>query len=88
MNKFLRDALNNLDSFKGELTSRYPAAYYICTLFIIKEGEDLSKWNFESADEKINDWTEANLKAVDFLGLALATSKESQAIIKNILADS
>jgi hypothetical protein len=88
MNKFLRDALNNLDSFKGELTSRYPAAYYICSLFIIKEGEDLGKWNFESADEKINDWTEANIKAVDFLGLALATSKESQAIIKNILADS
>lgn len=88
MNKFLRDALNNLDSFKGELTSRYPAAYYICTLFIITEGEDLAKWTFETANEKIDDWTKANIKAVDFLGLALATSKESQTIIKNILADS
>jgi len=82
MNTLLRDCMNNLDSFKGELTSRYPAAYYICTLFIIKEGEDLSGWSFEQADNKINDWVKENIKAVDFFGLALATSEESQTIIK------
>ena len=81
MNDLLRDALNNVDSFKGELTNRYPAAYYICTLFIIKENEDLAAWSFEDADEKINDWTTANIRAVDFFGLALAASKESQTII-------
>lgn len=81
MNDLLRDALNNVDSFKGELTNRYPAAYYICTLFIIREGEDLAAWSFEDADEKINDWTRANIRGVDFLGLALAASTESQKII-------
>ncbi|MDB4433154.1 hypothetical protein N9166_00260 [bacterium] len=81
MNNLLRDCMNNLDSFKGELTSRYPAAYYICTLFIIREGEDLNSWNFEAADEKINDWVKENYRAVDFFGLALATSEESQTII-------
>lgn len=81
MNNLLRDCMNNLDSFKGELTSRYPAAYYICTLFIIRENEDLNAWNFEAADEKINDWVKENYRAVDFFGLALATSEESQTII-------
>jgi len=82
MEKLLRDALNNNDSFKGELTSRYPAAYYLCTLFIIKEGEDLGAWNFDLANEKIEDWTKENIRAVDFFGLALASSKECQEIIE------
>ena len=81
MNDLLRDCMNNLDSFKGEFTSRYPAAYYICTLFIIREGEDLNGWSFDQADEKINDWTAENIRAVDFFGLALATSEQSQTII-------
>lgn len=82
MEKLLRDALNNNDSFKGELTSRYPAAYYLCTLFIIKEGEDLNGWSFDLANEKIDDWTKGNIRAVDFFGLALASSKECQEIIE------
>ena len=82
MNKLLRDCMNNVDSFKGELTSRYPAAYYICTLFIIREEEDLNTWTFEQADEKINDWVKENLSAVDFFGLALAMSKELQTILE------
>lgn len=82
MNDLLRDCMNNLDSFKGELTSRYPAAYYICTLFIIREGEDLSTWNFDLADEKIDDWVKENLNAVDFFGLALASSRELQKILE------
>lgn len=82
MEKLLRDALNNNDSFKGELTSRYPAAYYLCTLFIIREGEDLNGWSFDLANEKIDDWTKENIRAVDFFGLALASSEESQRIIE------
>ena len=82
MDTLLRDCMNNLDSFKGELTSRYPAAYYICTLFIIRENEDLSTWNFELADEKIDDWVKENLKSVDFFGLALASSRELQKILE------
>ena len=82
MDNLLRDCMNNLDSFKGELTSRYPAAYYICSLFIIKEGEDLNTWDFDLANAKIDDWCKENLKAVDFFGLALAASQESQKILE------
>lgn len=82
MAKLVTDALNNNESFKGELTSRYPAAYYLCTLFIIAEGEDLQSWSFESANKKIDDWVQANIRSVDFFGLALASSKECQRIIE------
>jgi len=82
MDKLLKDCINNNESFKGELTSRYPAAYYICSLFIIKEGEDLGLWDFELANEKIDDWCKENYRAVDFFALALNVSKESQEIIE------
>ena len=88
MEKFLRDALNNLDSFKGELTSRYPMAFYLCTLFFIKEGEDLKTWDFKLADDKINDWVEANINALDFFSIARLFSVESQEILKDIYQDS
>ena len=82
METLIRDSINNLDSFKGELTSRYPAAYYLCTLFITRENEDLSTWDFELADKKIDDWVAENIRAVDFFGLALAVSQECKKILK------
>ena len=46
-----------MESFKGSLTSRYPAALYLCTIFIIREGEDLSNnWTFEGAKENFRDF--------------------------------
>lgn len=81
--KLLRDTFNNLDSFKGKYTSRFPAALYICTLFIVREKEDLGDWNFDLANDKIDDWTKENLSPVDFFGLALASSKECQNLLEN-----
>jgi hypothetical protein len=36
--------------------SRANFALLLCTLFINRTGEDLTKWNREAAQEKINDW--------------------------------
>jgi hypothetical protein len=84
--KLLQDALNNMESFKGSLTSRYPAALYLCTIFIIREGENLSSnWTFEGAKLKIDDWLMENYNPFDFFGLALASSQESQQIIRENL---
>ena len=84
--KLLQDSLNNVESFKGELTSRYPAALFLCTIFIVKEGEDLSKnWTFERAKVKIDDWLLENYNPYDFFQLALASSIESYRIIKENL---
>ncbi len=79
--KLLRHSLNCVDSFKGEFTSRYPMALYICTLFIVKEGEDFGKWDFETADSKIEDWSKERLNMVDFLAIAQTVSKGCQEII-------
>ena len=85
----LRDALNNFDSFKGEFTSRYPAALYLCTLFVIRDNEDLQEpWTWDSANKKIEDWSKENLSFFDFFVLALSSSTESQQIIQESLADS
>lgn len=81
----LRDCLNSVDSIKGEHTKRLSAAYYMCSLFIIREGEDLSKWSWEDAYKKIEDWTEENLNPFDFFTLALQSSKSSLEILRKDL---
>jgi hypothetical protein len=81
----LRDCLNSVDSMKGEHTKRLPSAYFICSLFICKEGEDLSSWSWEDALEKVEDWTKENLNPWDFFTLALRSSKNSMEILKEDL---
>jgi hypothetical protein len=75
-------SMNNVESIKSRLVQRFAPALFLCTIFIVREGEDLSKqWTFEYAKEKIDDWLEENYKPVDFFSLALGSSKESQGII-------
>lgn len=78
----LKTIWNAEDSFKGEFTSKYPAALYLCTLFVIKEDEDLSKWSWDLANQKINDWDIENISCYDFFLLALYSSEESLEIMK------
>jgi len=80
--ELLRSAMNNKDSFKSRLTKRFPPALFLCTIYIVREGEDLSKqWNFEDAMLKIDDWLAENYKPMDFFRLALSSNEESQKII-------
>lgn len=81
----LRDCMNFVDSMRGGYTERLPSAYFICTLFVCKEGEDLSLWNWELAKEKILDWKMANLNPTDFFSLALHFATEStKTLIQNL----
>lgn len=80
--ELVRSAMNNKETFKSRLAQRFPAALFLCTIFIVREGEDLSKqWDFESAMTKIDDWLHENIKPIDFFRLALSSSTESQKII-------
>ena len=63
-------------------------AYYLCTLFFIKEGEDLKEWSFELADAKINDWIKENINALDFFSIARVFSDESQETLQENYQDS
>ena len=80
----IRDAINHQDSFKEHLTKRFPPALYMCTLFIVTEGEDLGEWDWKQADKKIDDWLTENLNPFDFFSLALSFSKRCQEIINAI----
>lgn len=81
----LRDCMNFVDSMRGEDHKRLPPAYWMCTLFIIKEGEDLSSWDWKMGLNKIQDWSKENLNPIDFFSLALHFSKSSMETIKNEL---
>jgi len=50
---------------------RNSIALYICTLFIVREGEDLTTWSMEEARDKIDDWNREGYSAEDFFFLAL-----------------
>ena len=78
--KNMLDCLNCLDSMKPSDYQRLPMAYYLCTLFIVRKGADLSYWNVDLAQDYINDWTEENLSPYDFFHIALVSSKELQEI--------
>lgn len=79
--KLIQHTYNMIDSVYNNV-NRYPQALYICSLFVIRENEDVSKWSFELADEKINDWAMENYNMSDFLALALAHSKECRTILE------
>jgi hypothetical protein len=80
--KNLRDCINCLDSMKDDDYGRLPKAYFLCSLFILKEGEDLALWSPKLAHEKIDDWTKENINPFDFFAIALHSSKNSQEIMR------
>jgi len=51
--------------------TRYQKAFYMCTLFIVREGEDETQFNSDEAQSKIDDWNTEGYDAGDFLALAL-----------------
>ena len=84
----LQGLMNFNESFKGKLTSRYSPALFICTLFIFRQGEDISKdWTFEDALLKIEDWTKENIAVHDFFLLVQSLSNECKEIMSGILDD-
>jgi hypothetical protein len=71
-----RQGMNNVDSLKKNMEYYYPQALYICTMFILKEGEDLAApWTYETQKEKIKDWAQENYSFYDFFCLAVILSK-------------
>ena len=71
MHKLVTTAANAIESFKQTNDKLYPPGLFMCTLFILREGEDMANpWSWESALEKINDWSIENLSFYDFFTLA------------------
>lgn len=60
------------DGIKRSNNLRYHYAFYTATLFVVKEGEDLTEYNDAAATEKIDDWNAENLDSIDFFLLVLS----------------
>lgn len=51
---------------------RYSYAFHYCTFFITWEGEDLTAYNEEEQQTKIDDWNAEGINEQDFLALGLS----------------
>lgn len=67
----------------------YPFMFSLmcCTLFIVKDGEDLSRWDKETAEAKIKDWQGANIDARCFFTLAVDWRKELNESLIQLVRD-
>ena len=45
---------------------RYNKAFYLCTIFIYREGDDPYQWDINRAEQYISDWVEENINEQDF----------------------
>lgn len=54
---------------------RFSTAFWMCTLFIVKEGEDIRRWVPEEQEQKIKDWAEEGYSENDFFLLCIAFVK-------------
>lgn len=59
------------DGIRKENEMRYHFSFYTAALFIVREGEDLTKYSDEMATDKIDDWNDAGYDATDFFLLVL-----------------
>lgn len=50
--------------------ARYNKALYLATLFIVREGDDATKWDMHTAESYIQDWAEEGLSEQDFFMLS------------------
>lgn len=67
--------LQNMRENLSEISNRkYDAASLICTLFIVTDDEDITKWSQTEGQIKVDDWKEYS--PLDFFLLAMHSSKE------------
>lgn len=73
-NHSIIDVLQHYDSVLsgmiGFTNSRVSKGLYLCTVFIVREGEDIKEWDKDLAEEKIDDWIEEGFDVADFFTLA------------------
>lgn len=65
--------------------SRYNQAMYLCSLFIVRDDEDLTTWSEAEAEAKIADWNAEGYDVQDFLWLALSGLRGFESAYKSII---
>jgi hypothetical protein len=70
------------DSMFKFARSRFEMMFVFCTLFIVREGEDMTKWVMEEQTAKIEDWNKECYNEQDFLALGLTRIQGYSKILK------
>jgi len=50
---------------------RYNKAFYLCTIFIYRDGDDPYQWDLNRAEQYIGDWVEENISEQDLFFFAM-----------------
>ena len=76
--------VHNLLTAVKDIGNEHNPLLVICTLYIVKEGEDLSDWSQELCDAKIEDWKNAGISMESFFSLALVTISTSMNVYEGV----
>lgn len=73
--KIRTEAILLNDSYKKAVLDmskdRYNKAFYLCTIFIYRDGDDPYKWDLNTAESYISDWVEENISEQDLFFFAM-----------------
>lgn len=68
------DAILLVNSAKRSIVdmtaARYNKALYLATIFVVREGDDPTKWDMHTAEDYISDWSAEGLSEQDFFFLS------------------
>jgi len=76
---------SEMKEIQGVSEARFETGLYMATLFIVAEGEDVTKWSFAEAEEKIQAWADEGYGAQDFFVLAAHYVAAYMEILTNYL---
>jgi hypothetical protein len=63
-------------AIRGEVKHDYHIGFYMAAVFVVREGEDMTKWVQEEQQAKIDDWNAEGYDARDFFALALSEANK------------
>lgn len=91
INKLKIDAVNRLQSFRDGVvdigSERLEKAMAICTIFVLREGEDALGWSVEEAQQKVEDWRKEGYDYFDFFTLSVGIFSDFLAAYNKIVVD-
>lgn len=66
--------------------SRYDAAFYLCSIFIYRDGADPYEWSYDRAEEMIADWAQGGIDEQDLFFFAMLLIPAWQGIFSELQA--
>lgn len=67
--------------------ARYNKAFYLCTIFIYREGDDPYKWDINTAESYIADWVEENVSEQDLFFFAMLLTPGFSKVFQELSAE-